>query len=385
MSATARKTYDDAAKRKTNGHDPEAVPPIIDVDEWLTRPLPPPDFLLGELLSTTGRVGLAADTGLGKSMLGMGLAFAMAKAAPFLGWTPPRPSRWLVLDGEMPADLLQDRIRTAAGWFGHQPGQARPSILSHEDVAEMPPLDTEDGFRWLMELIDRRGPFDGLIFDNIMSLASGDLREETTWRDLLPVAMELSRRKMAQFWLHHVGADKSRPYGGRFFWWRFDVLLMGEKVESAGADVSMRLRFEKARRRSPANREDFTDRIVELRDGQWSHHPDDGTELGPASARKPENAVAFKALQKALHATGFKPPHHEQTAGVDRAVTLKQWRAYLDMVSPPEALPEDSKGRQREMDRRRKEFTRARDALVASGLVGSWGSEAFWIAKGRHS
>ena len=74
--------------RKPNGPTSTATLAPLTVEEWLSRPLPEPDHLLGELLSTTCRAILAGPTGLGKTMFGLAAAFAMADGKQFLHWKP---------------------------------------------------------------------------------------------------------------------------------------------------------------------------------------------------------------------------------------------------------------------------------------------------------
>jgi AAA domain len=60
------------------------------VASWLSRDIPAPDFLLGLWLSTSTRALLVGATGLGKTMLGLEIAFAVAAKAAFLHWTVKR-------------------------------------------------------------------------------------------------------------------------------------------------------------------------------------------------------------------------------------------------------------------------------------------------------
>ena len=85
--AAVRNRLDNARRYQGNGPDADAntLPPLT-LAEWLVRDLPEPDHLLGSLLSTTCRVLLAGPTGLGKTMLGLAAAMAMAERKPFLHW-----------------------------------------------------------------------------------------------------------------------------------------------------------------------------------------------------------------------------------------------------------------------------------------------------------
>jgi hypothetical protein len=78
--------------------------------EWLSRELPPLDPLIGAWMTTTSRILLSADTGLGKTNICMALAAHASAGVDFLHWRAYRPARVLYVDGEMSRRLLKDRI-----------------------------------------------------------------------------------------------------------------------------------------------------------------------------------------------------------------------------------------------------------------------------------
>lgn len=337
---------------------------------WAARELPPPDYLMGELFSTTSRVLLAADTGLGKSMLALALAFAMRLGRDFLHWKAHRPARVLVLDGEMPRDLLQERIRLACEWFGTKPPNDGLFILSREDVENMPPLDSPEGGEWLFSVIEAVGGVDFLVLDNVMCLTAGDLREETTWRELVPLSRELSRRKVGQLWLHHVGHDKSRPYGSRLFAWQMDAVILGEAVARDSADVSVRLVCQKARRRTPDNRDDFQTVHVTLENGEWTGTADGTGTVRLSRSLTPSGRLVVEALDKALASASERPPDHDMTRHVKAAVQLKTWHRYFVQVGGYGTDP-----KQKEAER--KAWNRGRENVQAAGTVKVWGEWAW--------
>jgi RecA-family ATPase len=65
------------------------------VASWLSRDIPSPDFLLGLWLSTSTRALLVGATGLGKTMLGLEIAFAVAAKVAFLHWKVKRAGKVL--------------------------------------------------------------------------------------------------------------------------------------------------------------------------------------------------------------------------------------------------------------------------------------------------
>ena len=52
-----------------------------------------------------------APRGIGKTFFALETACAVASGQTFLGWKPPKPSKVLYLDGEMPAADFQQRMK----------------------------------------------------------------------------------------------------------------------------------------------------------------------------------------------------------------------------------------------------------------------------------
>lgn len=351
---------------------------ILTPAAWMARNLPPPDYLMGELFSTTSRVLISADTGLGKSMAALGLAMAMSQGRDFLHWKCRRPARVLLIDGEMPLDLLQERIGLACQWFGIEPPDDGLMILSRDDVEEtMPPLDSPEGAEWLLAFIQACGA-EFVILDNIMCLTVGDLREEGTARALVPLSRELSRRKVGQLWLHHVGHDKGRVYGPKLLQWQMDAVGLGEFISDPAASIAFKLTWTKHRRRTPANRADFDPVHIRLVDDVWSSTPapaENGTtgQLSRSRPPSPSGRVALNALHKAVAATGERPPEHEETRGVHSAVRLRTWRTYFSQVAGYGPDPKDKEAE-------RRAWNRGRENAQAAARVRVWG-EWCWISE----
>jgi RecA-family ATPase len=104
------------AKMRANGAGDNVVPlrRVPNFQQWMTRKIEPKDLLLGDFISTTARILITGPTGLGKTMLGLALAFAVEAGAPFLHWRAGRAARVLYVDGEMSAEEMQRRLREEA-------------------------------------------------------------------------------------------------------------------------------------------------------------------------------------------------------------------------------------------------------------------------------
>jgi hypothetical protein len=318
--------------------------PCLTPAQWLDRAIEPPDRLLGDLFSTTARILFAADTGLGKTMLAMAWAFSIALGKDFLHWKARRKARVLYIDGEMPRDLLQERIGLACKWFEIGAAEARNlSLLSREDFEDMPPLDSEEGQKWLDGFIDGHGPFDFIIFDNIMSLCSVNMKEEDSWQAIKPYALSLTRRKIGQMWIHHTGHNVSRSYGTKTREWQMDTVMIGDRVES-DHHLGFNLRFTKTRRRKPSNFDDFKNVFIELDEDTWSYGEPVSTEGGRPNK---SNDIALAALREVIN---------EDESDVFESV----WRERAYELGISESNKEES---------RRKAFQRAQRALIKSGTV----------------
>jgi hypothetical protein len=356
--------------------------PCMTPAAWAKREIEPQDLLLGEMFSTSTRALFAADTGLGKTMFALALAIRLRLGTGFLHWKGRREARVLYLDGEMPTDLIRDRIVQECARAGVDAASITDGlyILSREDVEGMPPLDTPEGAEWLGTLLDMLKAPDGkgidfVVFDNLMCLTVGDLREETTWAGLKPLVLALTKRRVGQFWLHHVGHDKTRPYGSKTFQWMMDLVMLGEAVTGhEDADVAFKLSFQKRRRRTPDNRHDFEDATVTLRDGRWASG---AVTPGKASTGKlsPRAASCLDALERAVNQAGEKPPHHEATRHVTRAVKVTMWRQYFEQITAYE------KG---SSSLRQAWSVGTQELLKPGGKAVKWG-EWVWLALDRHT
>ena len=245
----------DQAEHKTNGasgtHRDNVVPlrRVPSFQQWMQMKIEPKDLLLGDFVTTTARILITGPTGLGKTMLGLALAFAVEAGAPFLHWKAGRPARVLYVDGEMPKEEMQRRLREEAARTGREPQNLFP--LSKEHFEDMPPLNTEEGQAWMNATIAEVKP-DLIIFDNIQALLIGDHCKEESWAPVLPWVRSLTKQRIGQIWFHHTGHNEGHSYGTSTRQWQMDICILLERVSDAD-ELTFTIRFTKARARRPEN------------------------------------------------------------------------------------------------------------------------------------
>jgi hypothetical protein len=255
------------------------------LSEWLKRDLPPPERIMGEWLTKTSRVLISAPTGLGKTNFVMALGAHAAAGHDFLHWKAHGGFRVLYFDGEMSRQLLKERAADVVRRLGVAPETFY--LLSHEDIPDHQPLNTPAGKEFILNFIEKIGGVDLGIFDNVMALTAGDMKDEVAWQETLPLVMEVTKDNIGQIWVHHTGHDQTRSYGTKTREWRLDTVALLTEEKRPDTDVSFGLTFTKARARRPNTRADFEDVTIALVNDQWTGTgaPDRKAELSPNAAR----------------------------------------------------------------------------------------------------
>jgi hypothetical protein len=178
----------------------------LDLKSFLQLSIKTREMLLDPVLPEKGLAMLYAARGTGKTHVALGIVFAVSTGGEFLKWRAPRPRRTLLIDGEMPAAALQERlasivagsptvifdpanIKIIAGDLVE--GTGIGNLASREVQAE---LD-----RWLEDI-------DLLVLDNLSSLTAVIRDNDSeSWGPLQEWLLRPRRRGISVLIVHHAG------------------------------------------------------------------------------------------------------------------------------------------------------------------------------------
>jgi hypothetical protein len=218
------------------------------------------------------------------------MAAAASAGADFLDWKGSgERRRTLYFDGEMPGETAKERLQIIAPRYGSD----LPLWFYNRDVIhdrEMPPLNTEDGERWLMREVEALKP-DFIVLDSIMSLLAGSMSDAESWAPIITLMRRLTSKRIAQVWLHHTGHDGSRSYGDKTREWQLDTV--GRLTASGeGDNEPITLDFTKARLRTPATRHLYAPKLIACGPDGWAVQ-------GPGAASMGRNRPAADPVRRA--------------------------------------------------------------------------------------
>lgn len=189
-----------------NGH---AKPKPVTLSDFLMLELKPVSFVIDPILPAQGMALIYAWRGAGKTFFNLEIAAAVAAGGPkCFCWTIPEPRRVLYVDGEMPANELQDRLRKILIGRGMKmPEVARNFELFTPDLVEGHVLNivTRAGQKLIEDHLEA-GTL--LILDNLSALghAPGTSESESeSWWPVQEWALSLRKKGITIIFIHHAG------------------------------------------------------------------------------------------------------------------------------------------------------------------------------------
>lgn len=192
----------------------------ITLHDFMSLDIKPQDMILEPIISKQGLAMLYAFRGMGKTFVSLGIAYAIASGSNFLKWKCNKPYKVLLIDGEMPASSLQDRMASLIESNNkelHSPDYLR---IITPDLQErgIPSLHSAEGQEALEPYLDGVSL---VIVDNISTLCRGGRENEAeSWLPVQEWALGLRKRGISILFIHHSGKNEQQRGTSR----REDVL-----------------------------------------------------------------------------------------------------------------------------------------------------------------
>lgn len=236
----------------------------VTLGSLLDRQMPERGWLLQPWLREQESALIWAAPGVGKTMLTLSLALAVAGGGTVLDWTAPSPRRVFVIDGEMPLDDLKGRMNTllqAVTGVDVDAARENLTILArhHQDArARFPDFGAAEEQDAIVEFIMSKQP-DLVILDNLSTLATLD--DENGAAETQRIVKLLAKLKQAHIGVivvHHSGKAGNAFRGSSMLATTFEVILgltreKAEDVLDPTGTARFSLRWDKFRgRRDPA-------------------------------------------------------------------------------------------------------------------------------------
>jgi hypothetical protein len=194
---------------EAGGSDPAAHLETLDWHEVFAGEVQPEPWLAWPLVSRGRLVALFSAPKVGKSLLGLEMAAALATGRPFMGQTTTQ-SDVLYVDLE---NTVQGDVRPRLEAMGYGPGDLdRLHYLSFPNLAA---LDSPRGGEQLLAAARRWGA-DVVVVDTVSRVVQGEENDNDTWlRFYRDTGVALKREGVACLRLDHTGKDVDRgPRGG---------------------------------------------------------------------------------------------------------------------------------------------------------------------------
>jgi putative DNA primase/helicase len=174
--------------------------------EFFSLSIKPREMVLDPIIPEKGLAMLYASRGTGKTHIALGIGYAVATGTKFLKWIAPKPRRVLLIDGEMPAAALQERLANIVK--GTEGVEAAPDMLKilAGDLIEEGGIGNLASPAVQAELDPWLDGIDLLVLDNLSSLTAVIRDNDAeSWGPIQDWLLRLRRRGVSVLIVHHAG------------------------------------------------------------------------------------------------------------------------------------------------------------------------------------
>lgn len=182
----------------------------VSIKGLLETEFKPIEFIFAPWLQTQGLCMIHSKTGVGKTFLAIGIAFAVAAGSKFLKWEAPKARGVLYVDGEMAGDDIKKRYEKIVVEYGFAL-PSKPLEIITPDINEdiLPDIGTKAGQKLIEGQITDETEL--LILDNISCLQrTGEENPAEGWAVMQEWLLRLRSMGKAVLLIHHSGKGGSQ-------------------------------------------------------------------------------------------------------------------------------------------------------------------------------
>lgn len=219
----------------------------VALNDFLLMDLPPREYLLEPWLPKAGICMVFAKRGVGKTFFALEIAMAVASGDTFLSFKAPKPARVLYIDGEMPANVMQERLCNIMKRMTPNIEIQQPRIITPDlQQGFMPDLSTEEGKEAIRPYTEDA---DLIIIDNVSTLGGCSKENEAqSWYPFQQLALDLRRQGKSVLFIHHAGKNGTqRGTSKREDILDTSILLKHPSDYEPSSGACFELHYEKAR------------------------------------------------------------------------------------------------------------------------------------------
>ena len=198
------------AKPEAAGSTQQGAPLIVtDIYDLIAANLKDPEPIIAPILFEADLLMIYGWRGCGKTWFQLGLSYAIASGGKFLTWHCRKPRKVLILDGEMRAAKLKNRMSLIIAGTDAEAAPGMLRILTRDmcrDDVEWPDLGRVEGREALVRLIEQEAP-EVIVIDNLSAwIRSGKgENDEESWRECASFLLQQRARGRAVVLIHHAG------------------------------------------------------------------------------------------------------------------------------------------------------------------------------------
>jgi putative DNA primase/helicase len=176
----------------------------LDLQAFFDLDIKPREMILDPIIPEKGLVMIYAARGTGKTHVADSIACAVSTGGRFLRWTAPKARRVLLIDGEMPASALRDRLRAIVAAADVKPDAEMFQVLAGDlldsGIGNLAAPKTQAMLEPWVEGVEL------LILDNLSSLTAVIRDNEAdSWTPIQEWLLRLRRRGISVLIVHHAG------------------------------------------------------------------------------------------------------------------------------------------------------------------------------------